>query len=356
MPAQTTEQELIPGWKLKVDGTELADEIRSHVLSVEVEQHVNGSDCFDVGVSAWDVDQQDFQWLDDGTFAVGAAVEIAIGYGEDQVSLIKGEIVSLEVDYGADESPVLHVVGYDKLHRFRRGRMTKTFENVKDSEIAQRIAQSMNLQADVEDTQVVYPHVFQYNQSNIDFLQERARRIDYEVDVGGDTLRFRRSAHGASETATLGYRDDLKTLHLRLSTREQTKKVVVKGWNVASKEAIVGLGQAGDEITSMGGRSLGAVFAQRAFGDSQEVIVHEPVVSQSDADQVAKAVFNRLNLQFIQADGETVGNASLRAGEVVQLANLGARFSGPYYLCKVKHTIDDEGFRTQISCRRNAQS
>ncbi len=353
---QEAHQQLVPGWRIRLDGSPLPAELVPDVLSVEVEQHVAGADAFAVAVNVWDPGTQQFQWLDDGTFAEGSELEVLIGYGEELTSLIRGEIVALAVDYGAEMTPVLHVEGYDKLHRLRRGRHTRTFTNVKDSELAERIAREMQLQAEVEDSGIVHPHLFQYNQSNVDFLAERGRRIHYELDVVDGTLYFRKSAHYRGKTTSLDYRRELMSFNVRLSTLSQVKKVVVRGWSTAAKKAVVGLGQVGDEVTTMGGSDLGAALTANAFGDCEEVILDRPVEEQAAADQVAKAVFNRMSLGFIKAEGECIGNPGVRAGEVVEIGNLGQRLSGPYYVTKAHHVIDEDGYRTRLAARRNATS
>lgn len=355
--AQSEERsELVPGWKVTLAGAPLDEEIVPDVLGLEVEQYVDGADAFDISVSAWDLATQETKWLDDDTFAEGTEVEIRTGYGEEMISLIKGEIVALQIEYGGEMTPVLHVQGYDKLHRFRRGRKTRTFANVRDSEIAEAVAQEMQLQAEVEDTGIVHAHLFQYNQSDIDFLQDRARRIQYEIDVVENTLHFRQAANDRGETVELKYRETLKSFNVRLSTLSQVNRVVVKGWNVAAKEPIVGLGQIGDERTTMDGRQLGVSRASDAFGEFDEVIVDKPVFGQSEADQIAKGVFNRMNLEYVKAEGECIGNALLRAGDTVRVGGLGEKLSGLYYLTQTHHIIDEGGYRTRLECRRNATS
>lgn len=356
MAEQRTSQELVPGWQIRLNGGALPEEVVRDVLSVEVEQHVNGSDALDIELSVWDVERQDFKHLDDGTFAEGSVVEVLIGYGEDLVALIEAEVVAIEVDFGAATAPVMRVRALDRLHRFRRGRSTRTFTNVKDSAVAEAIARRLQLQADVEDTHVVHSHLFQYNQSDIDFLQERARRIHFEVDIRNNTLHFHRSAEAGGRALSLMYRDDLKTLTLRLSTLAQVSKIVVKGWDTASKAAIIGLGAASDAVTQMGGRTLGTAIAADAFGEAEEVILDKVVFAQSEADQIAKAAFNKMSLGFIRAEGECIGNAALRAGEVIEIGSLGARFSGLYYIMSTHHIIDDEGYRTRLVGQRNAVS
>lgn len=74
----------------------------------------------------------------------------------------------------------LTVRGYDQLHRFCREIRSKTYLNVKDSDLAEAMAAKVELEAEVEPTQTVYDHLYQHNQSDLQFLMERAWRIGYE--------------------------------------------------------------------------------------------------------------------------------------------------------------------------------
>lgn len=337
-----------------VNRNDLAREIQLQVLSVAVEHYVDGADAFLITVNIWDGMEQELRWLDDGAFPEGSGVEIHMGYGEDLEQMIVGEIVALEVEAGAEMPPILRVEGYDKLHRFRRGRKTRSFSEVKDSQVAEQIAQEMKLTAEVENSEIVHAHLFQYNQTDIDFLQERARRINYELLIENGTLRFRKAANYLGKLEELSYRDNLKSFSVRLTTLSQVGQVVVKGWNPVSKEAIVGLGQPGDETTKMGGNDLGVAITTGAFGESKRLILDKPVFNQAEANQMAKAIFNSMSLQFIKGEGEAIGNPRLRAGQVVEILNLGERFSGLYYLTSCHHVIDSGGYLTHFTCQRNA--
>jgi phage protein D len=357
VPENADHTELVPDWHIQLSGVPLSEELVSNVLSIEVEQHVDGADSFDIEVSAFDLDTQEFSSLDNASFEEGSEVSIKAGYGEHIERLILGEVVALQVEYDPENAPSLHVQGYDKLHRFRRGRRTRTFANSSDAEIAEQVAQHLGIGSEVEDTGIVHDHVIQYNQSDIDFLQERARRIHFEVDVEDGILHFRPARHDRGEATTYRYGEDLKRLSLRASTLSQVNQVVVRGWNIGSKEAIVGVGSAGDERVQMGDGSLGATIASSAFGDDfHEVIVDRAVFDQNEADQIAKGIFDKLSLRFIQAEGECIGSSALRAGDTMRIEGIGTRFSGLYYLTKVHHILDSEGFRTRINCLRNATS
>ncbi len=356
MAIEAEQLELIPDWSIELDGRALEPEVLPDVLSVEVEQHVNGPDTFEVAVNIWDTDVQDYKWIDDGTFAEGREIRITMGYGEDHTDLIVGEIVAAQADFGDTDSPVLRVQGYDKLHRLRRGRKTRTFADVKDSEAAELIAQDLQLSAQIEESEVVHAYLVQHNQSDIDFLAERARRIHFELDVVDGVLIFRPSAHADGKTVTLTYRRDLRKFEARLSTLAQVDKVSVRGWNPQAKEAIVGLATESDVTTDMGGNTLGAAITKEAFGESEMIVVDQVVFSQTEADQMARALLNEICMRFIEAEGETLGNPAIRAGEVVELDKLGTRFSGLYYVTRAQHIVDEEGYVTRFSCQRNAAS
>jgi phage protein D len=354
VPLEEERQRATPAWKVTINGSDLDRDIELEVLSVVVDQYVDGPDAFSVTVNVWNGMNQELRWIDDGAFPEGSEVEISMGYGEDLEKMIVGEIVALELEAGSDMPPILRVEGYDKLHRFRRGKRTRSFSEIKDSQVAEQIAQEMQLTPDVEDSEIVHPYLCQYNQTDIDFLQERALRINYELLIVDGTLHFRKAANYLGKVEELFYGGNLKSLTVRLSTLSQVSQVVVKGWNPISKEAIVGLGQSGDETTKMGGNDLGVAIATDAFGESKRVILDKPIFNQAEADQMAKAMFNSMSLQFIQGEGEALGDPLLRAGQVVEIVNLGERFSGLHYLKSTHHVIDSEGYLTRFTCQRNA--
>ncbi|MBF8277359.1 MAG: phage protein [Candidatus Brocadiaceae bacterium] len=80
---------------------------------------------------------------------------------------------------------------------------------MKDSDIASSIASEVGLSPDVEDTGTVYPYVFQNNQTNFEFLLERAWRIGYEMLVDDKTFIFRKSQEDKSPQLTLQYGIDV---------------------------------------------------------------------------------------------------------------------------------------------------
>jgi phage protein D len=254
----------------------------------------------------------------------------------------------------SDSLPSLTVRGYDRRHRLQRGCKTRSFVKQKDSEIAAKIAQEAGLSIQVKDSKVVHDYVLQSNQTDMEFLQERARRIQYEVTVQDKTLRFQPVANAGSAIFTLTLEDDLVEFYPRLSSVGQISEFNVQGWDPKKKEKILGKAQQNAVKPAMGGTKSGAALVASAFGSAVGVVIASPIVTQAEADQVAGAVLNASSLNLITGEGRCIGRPDLRAGQVIKIDGLGKRFSGQYYITSVTHRIGESGYTTNFSVRRNA--
>ncbi len=343
-----------PKFKVFINGSELQPEMMVDLLTVRISDYVEGADIFSIKINMWNPQLQRLKWLDEEVFDEGNEIEIKMGYIDNLESLIIGEVTAIEPHYSDSEPSSVNVQGYDRIHRFRRGKKSRTYNQIKDSQIAERIAQDLQLLSQVDDSQIVHDYIFQNNQSDIDFLLERARRIRYEVSLENRTLFFKKAANDQGKTLTLEFGTTLRSFYPRLTTMQQVSEVVVKGWNPTTKEPIIGRAQKGDEITQMDGDKTGAAITADSFGDVKTFIVDKPIYSQTEAEQMAKAKFNDISINFLTGEGTAIGNTRIKAGEVIELKKLGRRFNGLYYVTSSTHTIDDQGYTTKFRVGRNS--
>src|SRR5262249_27520248 len=259
-------------------------ELRVDVLETMVAQYVEGGDLFDITINVLDSRNLRIKWIDSEQLAPGNRIEIKVGYRGKLATLLVGEITALKANFGNDKAASVRVQGFDRLHRLRRGKKTRAFSEIKDSQIAQKIAGELGLTAQVQDTGIVHPYLLQNNLSDIDFLLMRARRIRYEVLIEGGTLIFREARNNLGETLSLEYQKDLKWFQPRLSTADLAGEMTGRRWNPTTKAAILGVGRSGDETTLMGGKQVGPALADSAFGKASAAIVEVPVASQPQAD------------------------------------------------------------------------
>ena len=345
---------LVPTFDIKVNGTSLPLQTAAHVASVVVEQDVDLPGMFSFQLTGSDDQKEDVPWIDDTAFSVGNAVEIKLGYGDQMDTLIKGEVVGIEPSFSIERRAHLEVRGFDRLHRLTRGRKSRTYSDQKDSDIVSKVATDAGLTADAQDSSVTHKLVFQHNQTDFEFLLLRAERIGYEVLVDDTKLLFRKRANSESAVVSLASGQGLLEFNARLSSVGQATNVFVRGWSVKDKKEVVGHASSSD-ATSMGGQQTGPAAVESVFGAAATFYLDEPTENQAEADQVAKARLERLALNFVTGEGRCQGRTDLRPGIVIELQNLGTRFSGSYYVTGTEHRYTKKhGYETIFKARRNS--
>lgn len=347
MPENTT---LVSRIYLRLNGAEVQKPLMRKITELVVDQHAYLPDVFTIRLT-----DSDLKILEEGPFDLTQEIEIQAGVGDqkEKVTLLKGEITALEPYFGEGRTAELVVRGYDKSHRLYRQVRSRAFLNKKDSDLASDIAAEHNLSAEVGSTQTVYDHIYQHNQSDLEFLRLRAWRIGYECFVRNGTLYFR-PPQPSGGGPTLAWGKDLLSFEPRMTLAEQVDEVVVKGWDVSKKEAIVGRAANGKLYPAIGESKDGAQWAG-AFGPGKLVIVDQPVHSQAEADSLASARLDERSGAFVQAEGRAFRRPDICAGETVKLQGLGKRFSGDYLVTRATHVYTPRGLETQF-CVQGART
>ena len=209
-------------------------------------------------------------WTDDDRLALGAAVEISMGYGDDRESLIVGEITALEPTFSIAGAPTLVVRGYDKRHRLNAVPRTHTFTDKTDSEIAEEVCSRVNVPVTATKSDVKHPYVLQGDQTDLSFLQERAQRIHYElaVDIDGTMLfRPRRDRNEERVTSFIGRRSArVSTAHgARAADGRPSARLGPEDRSSRSKRSAT----SGDEVSAMDGLRSAAQFADVCLRDAR---------------------------------------------------------------------------------------
>jgi Bacteriophage probable baseplate hub protein len=271
--------------------------------------------------------------------SAGAALHVDGTTNGATASVFKGEIVSVEPVFDASGDSTVIIRAFNKAHRLTRARYNRTYENVSDAAIASEIAQKAGLAFGPSgpEAAVVYQHVFQHNQTDLEFLRERAARIGYEVFVDDSTLHFQRQmdpppiAVGCARTRA-GSHALLKLFHPRLASQNTVSKVTVRGWDAKTHEEIVGtatrrpipLSAAGRAVTDPPGSLLDLGFVQR-------------LDTAAASYGAAMGTLTALTAEDLSGEADADGNAGLRVGVSVMLDGAGDAFNGQYKIVGVSH-------------------
>jgi len=337
------ESQIVSHAFVKIGGEDLAQEAQSQLLEVEVDQHVHLPSMFMVRFH-----DPGMKLLDAGKIDLTKLVEISSKTADNKpVKLISGEITALEPEFGKGMIAELTVRGYDRSHRLYRERKSKTYVNIKDSDLAEQIASTAKLKAEVDATPTIYDHLYQHNQSDLSFLRQRAWRIGYECFVIDEKLYFRKPpTEEAQLTITWGV--DLLTFRPRVALSEQVEEVWVQGWDVQKKEAILGRANQGNLYPATQEKN-GKAWSDELKQTSRVVLVDQPVVSQAEADIVAAARLDELSGAFIEAEGTAFRRPDIQAGRRIKIEGLGKRLSGVYLVTSALHTYTNKGLYTRFN-------
>jgi len=350
----TTTGRLISNVYLYVDGAELSSDAKADLLRVRVEGSVHLPDMAIV-----EFRNTDFEWSRQDLIKIGQELKISFGNHDDKgsVPMFIGEAVAMEVDGGLQAELVMRIRAYDRSHRLHRGRFTKAFLNVKDSDIATTVAGSVGLKADVQETQGVHDWVAQNNQTNWEFLQERASIHGFELQVSDKTLVFKPPPSAEREEVPLRWDTELLSFRATQATNEQLKQVPLRDWDPINKKEIVGHAENPNHLPELKeGENHGGNAAKSAFQkEAMMVTAREAVFNQTQADRLAQSILDELAGAFITVQGTAMGNPHLQLGSKVDLQSLGKQFSGKYQVTQITHRFEPERYEIdfEVTGRRS---
>ena len=336
---------------------------------------------------------------------IGSLVEI---YGGESGSphaecLIKGEITSIEGEYhGLTIYTILR--GYEKSHRLQRNSRTRTFVDMKDSDIAAKIAREAGLmQTDISDTSTTHRHVSQISQTDWDFLRSRAQEIGFETGVSQGKFFFRKAssakpsggggiggaiAGAVSSLAgggppTLTFQQNLQSFRPRRSAANIPSEVEVRVYDYEKAEVVVGTAPLKTGTAKLdddpdpqalagsftglpfpiptlpnipGLPSLGLMPSMKA-----RVISNRPLdwgsPTTSAVDEMAKGVAEHLASTILEAEGICYGNPGVQAGKKIKIAGVAEEFTGEWIVTAARHEFESEigGYSTyfEVSGRQD---
>ncbi len=339
-------------------------------ISVEESLHLPGMFTLVINNPYIPVDDETKTWQHDPLLQIGKRIRIGfIGSTtessefaqENKDYILEGEITAIETHFNhATQAPIV-VRGYDISHRLHRGYYNRSFQDYTDSDIVKKIAKEAGiLLGQVDGAGEKYAYIFQENQTNMEFLRERAARVGFELFVQDSKLFFRKPKAG--NVLNLQWLQDFESFRVRVTNIEQVKSVEVRSWDYTQKKPIVSVANTDEMITKVHGNSnqvvgtntSGTRFTSPNFGSNfpppKMIVVDKPVSSPKVAETMAQALYNELGGEFIQADSHAPGNPQIRVGKVVELTGMG-RYSGQYYITETRHLYQEGRYTTEFSVR-----
>ena len=347
---------------VKVNGTELPDAVAGQLLTATIEQSITLPEMFTLEFL------DPFRTiLSDAGIEVGSTVDISFStydFPSGEKMLVGAEVTALEAEFTPDGSMTI-VRGMDKSFRALGGRTVAAYKNATLSDAVKKVAQRAGLAVGkVDPTTKVYDNLTQNNLSDWAFIKSMAREVGYDAWVSGGKLNFCKptpSSSGPEEGMPASQNplqltpdEDLISFRCALTGGQQVKEVKVRGWDPATKKAVVGSASA--QTPAMSNGKTPAALAKE-LGNPSFVSVELPHSTQDEADLAAKSIAETIGGSSAVFEGVATGNPKLKAGVAISLGLVGDPFDGKYTLSETRHTIDGDGYTTWFAVNgRNDRS
>jgi phage protein D len=293
-------------------------------------------------------------WLDGQVLDFGKAIQVGLGPSDARRTLFDGKVSALELSMEQGRAAEVLCFAEDALMDLRLTRRFKTYENVSEADLVQAIASEHGLTAQTDLDSPTWPLVQQWNQSDLAFLRERARRFAAEVWVAGGTLHLAARDQREGESLTLIQGGTLQQVRLRADLAHQRSKVVAGGFDDGDATAIDEEAGADAIAAEAQGHTHGAQVLERAFGERASYRVREVPLKGDHARAMAKAALLARARRFVGVNGVADGSTALRVGTRLRLERVGPLFEGDgYVVTRVRHQFDlVGGYRTAFEAER----
>lgn len=358
--------------ELQIDGEPAKDEILEDILYVTVEESLYLPATFVIAIKNdyHPGKESDAKWKHQNLLEIGKSIKIGtIASTTDSLEfnsakatkpnsetyLFDGEITAIETHFNERSQAPIILRGYDVSHRLHRGRWNRSFQNITDADLVKKIALEVGISTgNIEDAGFTYDYLFQQNQTNMEFLRERAARLGFELFVRDGKLNFHKPQKEG--TIDLKWLRNLHSFRVRINSAEQVKEVCVRAWDYKQKNIIVSQAKQAQTLTQnqYGNGSDSSSQFQKKPTNPTELVFDRPVSCPKEADAIAQALCDELGGRFISADAKGEGNPEIRPGRVVRLENMG-KYDGEYYITDTRHTYYERVYATEFSIRSSSR-
>jgi uncharacterized protein involved in type VI secretion and phage assembly len=317
----------------------------SGVVSLVVEEHVDMIGMLVCRFSA----------SDSLAYKIGDDVKLSVGDTE----VFTGYITSLEPSMSVGGGAFLTLRVMDPLYKLTRGRKTKQYYEMSDSDAANKVLSDAGLSGSVDKTSPKHEYILQRNESNLVFLKRLAARNNFVLRMMDGKACFKKAQYSGNGTEFVfnnksgGEQAPIVSVSMAYTSSDQVQEVVVRGWDYNKKEEIVGKATSSD-IDKIGDGKLGLDVCS-TFGKATAYVTDVPVTNQSLADVMAKSEINRLSRQFLRGTARLQGaGEGVRAGAMVTFKGLPSTSNGRFYVVSTRRSWSNAGVTLDLSFCSNS--
>jgi Rhs element Vgr protein len=330
--------------KITSDGAEIADTIQ--VLSVRVRSGINKIPFAEIAIVDGNMPKQTFSVSDGNTFKPGSEIAVSAGYAGQATTIFKGIVVRHGVDIGAGNFAQLTVESRDKAVAMTIGRKNANYIDSTDSSVIQTlIGNYSGLSSDVGSTNTQHKELVQHFCTDWDFLLSRAEVNGLLVIADQNKVTVKAPQTSGSAQLKVIYGTDLMEFHADIDSRTQLGSVKSVTWD-PKNQAIVEKEAKPQSLNQQG--NLDSATLAKVAGPASFRLQTPAPMEQTELAQWAESRQIKAGLARIRGRMKFPGNATAKAGGLIEVAGVGERFNGTVFVSGVNHEIAEGDWTTEV--------
>ncbi len=264
--------------------------------------------------------------------------------GENSVETLdcgEFELDSVVAD-GPPQTVTIKATSLPYSNSIRQSNKSKSWENVKLSEIAGTIANSAGMGVMFESHyNPSYDRVEQYRKSDIAFLSKLCKDAGASLKITNNVIVIFDQSEYENKKAVAKFKfKDGSYINYRLSTgTNSTFTSCHVSWTDSSGTVISATEYAEN-------------YSDKNGGESRCLEVRQKVSSIAEAQMLAHKMLRLYNKYTYTAEFTIIGNTNYAAGQVVTLEGFGA-WNGKFIIEQAVHTLNSSGYRTKLALRKS---
>ncbi len=325
------------------NGSRIAESVE--LISVNVRRAANVVPSARIVVSDGDMAKSEWPVGDAATFAPGAAITIKAGYRDQEETIFEGIVVKLGTRITGDNDARLIVDCQDKAVKMTVGRKNANYVDQTDSDIISALIGDHGLTAAVDATTLSHKGMTQYYCADWDFMVSRADANGLLVIATDGTVSVKAPAVSAEPALTVTYGVDLIEFQGDVDARTQWASVEAVAWDPKNQAIVKSSPESPASLNAQG--NLDSATLAQVAGLSVFTLQSATALEKAGLDAWAKAQQVKAGLSRVRGRMKFQGSAKAKVGELIELAGVGARFSGKVFVGALEHELADGNWVTE---------
>ncbi len=342
-PLLTSEN--VISYEILINGSKTKDTVE--LMSIEIDRSIFriSTAKITIALPIGTSDDDTFSVTESDDFTPGQAIEIKLGYVDDNETVFSGIIVNMGIRNLSGALNELVVRCSDKTVKMTQGRKSAYYQDMKESAIISAITGDYGLTNDVDATTVQHKQLVKYQANDWDFLISRAEANGLLVYTEDGKVLAKKPLASGSPALSIEFGRDVLNFDCGIESRFQAPSVSCSAWDMKTQAMIEGassepsLNQHGD----LKGKALGGKIGLSATTSK----ITGPI-DKAELKALADAQLLRERMNQMQGTVTFVGNSKPKLNTLLEMKGFGKRFNDHALITTIQHRVKAGVWQTTI--------